>query len=217
MVLSRKLESTVNRKRVQRLMRELNIQSIIRKRKYPKPPAYKGIVYCPNILNRNFSVPGARQTFVSDVTYLFAGGQPVYLSAIMDLYNKEIVSYKIGKQNDLSLVLETLTEFLSIKQHKDNAIFHSDQGFQYTSRRFNQLLQCNRIIQSMSRKASPLDNAPIESFFGHLKTEAIYTNKIESYEKLQSIIHEYMYFYNNERLQEKLNKMAPTEYLNRCS
>ncbi|HWI54533.1 MAG TPA: IS3 family transposase, partial [Desulfobacteria bacterium] len=203
--------------RVRRLMKELGIRSIIRRRRYPKGTPQSGVVKCPNILARDFKAEGPGQKLVSDITYLFVGSQRYYLSAVMDLFNNEIVSYKLSKFNNNQLVNDTIEKLLIKKKDVTGAILHSDQGHQYTSKQINYLLKRYGIIQSMSRKGNPLDNAPIESFFGHLKCEAIYSSNIKSFEELNSVIEEYLYFYNNERPQKRLNKMAPVEYLNRCS
>ncbi len=100
----------------------------------------------------------------------------------------------------------------ALEQLNSECILHSDQGHQYTSKAYTSLLQQGGVIKSMSRRGNCLDNACIESFFGHLKSESIYITRVKTYEELACLIDEYIYFYNNERIQSKLRKMAPIEY-----
>lgn len=202
-----------NGKKVLRIMRTNNLLSVIRrKRKW-----YGSTTGEPkeNILNRNFRADVPDKKFVADVTEIKIKQKKMYLSAIMDIYNNELVSYKIGNKNTLGLVLKTIDELISEKGCLlEGSLFHSDQGFQYTSNYTKERLTNIGMIQSMSRPGNPLDNACIENFFGIMKTETLYnkTLKYESVEQFQKELIKWIEFYNNERIQLKLNYLSPIKY-----
>lgn len=200
-----------NHKRIYRLMKELNLQSIIRKKRryFGKAPS---IVY-PNLLNRKFRVDKPNKIFVTDITYVALHNRYYYLSVIQDLFNNEVVAWKVSKRNDLQLVLDTV-EQLNVERDVQKATLHSDQGFQYTSRQYNKRIKELGISGSHSRKGNCLDNACIESFFSHLKTETLYFTECMTEENLFQAIEKYIWFYNHERFQKKLNQCAPVEYRN---
>ena len=135
------------------------------------------------------------------------------MSVVLDLFNNEVISYNLSNLNNNIFVLDSIKSALQLV-NINNCILHNDQGHQYTSIAYTMLLKNSGIIKSMSRRGNCLDNACIESFFGHLKSESIYLTKVNTYEELKVLIDEYIYFYNNERIQNKLKKMAPIEY--RC-
>lgn len=198
-------------------MCRLGIRSVIRRRRYPRKVANFSPVRCTNLLQRNFIATRPGQKLVTDITYLFIGTKRYYLAAIVDLYNNQVESYHISSSPDLDLVLTTLDKWLSKKKDVQGTILHSDQGATYTSSTYSDVLKRQGITQSMSPPGSPLDNAPMESFLGHLKCEAIYTNDIRTFDELQFAIDEYINFYNHERPQSRLNGCAPVEYLNECA
>lgn len=200
---------TVNHKRVYRLMKELGIKSVIRKKRrfFGTEPSY----IQPNRLERNFKATAPNQKLVTDITYIPFNGQNFYLSAIQDLFHNEIVSYQLSERNDLNLVLDTLNK-LNKKIDVSETIIHSDQGHQYTSILYNKRLEELGLSGSHSRKGNCLDNACIESFFSHFKTEMLYINKYTSIQGLYQAIDEYMNFYNNERFQKRLNNLSPVQY-----
>ncbi|EID42371.1 hypothetical protein B4168_3511 [Anoxybacillus flavithermus] len=199
----------VNHKRVRRLMRELGIQSVIRK----KRPFYgrRGSVVFPNVLNREFCADHSFQKLVTDITYVRVGDTFAYLSAVLDLYNNEIVAWELSERNDLELVLNTLKQ-LEEKPFSKNALLHSDQGFQYTTKSYENQLQELKIQGSHSRRGNCHDNACIESFFSHLKTEKLYLVRPKTIKQAHQAIEEYIDFYNHSRFQEKLNGLSPIEY-----
>ena len=209
----------VNHKKILRLMRKLNIKSVIRKKKF-KYSKLK-IEYCStkeNILNRNFKAEKVNEKWSTNITYLFYenGKKKAYLSAIKDLFNNEVVAYKVSKHLDLSFVLETVNT--AVKGNKNNInglILHSEQGTHYASKTYQALLSKHGITQSMSRRGNCLDNACIENFFGYLKSELIYQNSYETFEELSDSIAEYIQWYNTERFQSKLNNRTPIEF--RCA
>lgn len=208
----RKYGKKINHKRVYRLMKELGIKAKIRRKKGNYKKGTENIVV-PNVLNRNFTASNLNEKWVTDITYLMFNQKRLYLSAIKDLYNNEIVAYKISKTNDINLVLNTIKEAKK-KQDVRGITLHSDQGFQYTSRKYHKILKKNKITPSMSRKGNCLDNASMENFFGHLKTELIYLNSFQTEEEVMRAIDQYIYFYNHERFQKKLSNLSPVEYRN---
>lgn len=198
-------------------MRLLGIRSIIRRRRYPKPVLVSIPIKHPDLLQRNFQELQPARKLVTDITYLFIGTRRYYMAAILDLFNNQVVAYHLGSSPDLNLVLTTLNQWLNKEKNARGALLHSDQGGTYTSPIYSNALKKAGIVQSMSRPGSPLDNAPMESFFGHLKCEAIYPSDIGTFEELRRVIDDYMYFYNHERPQTRLNGCAPVEYLNECA
>lgn len=211
MILNRRFNYHINPKRVRRLMNELGLRSVIRKSNHSCTIS-RGHNYEPNLLGRNFIALGPNLKWVTDVTYLeYGNGCRAYLSAIKDLYDGEIVSYVVSKRNDNPLVISTLNKALE-KNPGAHPILHSDRGFQYTSTQFARLTTKHGITRSMSRVGKCIDNAPMESFWGHYKDEAYYGEKFETFEELVKSIDDYMYFYNYERYQEKLGSLTPVEY-----
>lgn len=204
----------VNHKRVRRLMRELGIKSVIRK----KRPFYgkRGSILFNNILNREFYAENPYEKLVTDITYIRILDKFVFLSAVLDLYNNEIVAWKISERNDLELVIETVKQ-LAGKSLTTKALLHSDQGFQYTTNGYASQLKELKIQGSHSRRGNCHDNACIESFFSHLKTEKVYLARPKTIEEAQKAIEEYIFYYNGERFQEKLNGLSPKEFEKRPS
>ncbi|WP_427037269.1 IS3 family transposase, partial [Cytobacillus pseudoceanisediminis] len=179
-----------NHKRVRRLMRELGIRSVIRK----KRPFYgrKGSVLFPNVLNREFFAEKPYEKLVTDITYIRVGDEFVYLSAVLDLYNNEIVSWQLSERNDLKLVIDTIKQ-LEGKQFAKNALIHSDQGFQYTTKAYEkQVKEDLQVIGSHSRRGNCHDNACIECFFSHLKTEKVYLVRPKTMEEAYVAIQDYI-------------------------
>jgi transposase InsO family protein len=199
----------VNHKKVYRLMKELDIKSVIRKkRKYFGKDVSN--IY-PNLLNRQFKTDLPNVAYGTDITFIKLGNKFYYLSVIQDLYNNEVVSWKFSSRNDINLVLDTVTD-LCKKRNVYGSILHSDQGFQYTSTKYNQFLEKNNILGSHSRKGNCLDNACVESFFSHFKCELVYLTNFNSEKELIQAIKEYINFYNNERSQKRLNRCSPVMY-----
>jgi len=213
--LYRQYHLVVNHKKVLRLMQELCIKAIIR-RKYVHRTSYEAAVsdgrIAENKLQRNFKAEKLNQKWVTDVTQYRVFDEKIYLSAIKDLWNNEIVGYHISRHNDNSLVLETFRK--AFEKHKDvtGLIVHSDQGSQYTSHAYHDMLPQVGAQISMSRRGNCYDNAPMESFFSHLKVEALYPYDIRSIAEAQRRIEEFIHFYNEDRAQRKLNKLTPVEY-----
>jgi transposase InsO family protein len=209
--MCRQLQKEINHKRVQRLMKIKGIQSVIRrkKKKYERSTPQQ---IAENLLNRKFQAEVPNEKWVTDVTeFKYGNGQKAYLSAILDLHDKSIVSYVLGHSNNNPLVFETLRLALQAAP-RSKPMLHSDRGFQYTSLSFKEMLDEAEMKQSMSRVGRCIDNGPMESFWGTLKCEKYYLHTYPTFEVLKKDIDDYIQFYNYERLQAKLNGLSPMEF-----
>ena len=200
----------VNHKKVLRLMKVLGLKGKQRKNKYK---SYKGQVgkIAPNKLDRNFKATKPFEKLATDVTEFAVCDEKVYLSPIIDMYNNEILSYSISLSPNFAQTREMLDKLFQILPTNKKPILHSDQGWQYQMREYQEQLRQNNIIQSMSRKGNCLDNSVMENFFGRLKTEMFYGEKFESVNTFIYKLEKYIYYYNNERINLKL-KMSPVQY-----
>ncbi|MCX5775679.1 MAG: IS3 family transposase [Firmicutes bacterium] len=201
----------MNHKLVYKLMKECGLVCKVKCRKYK---SYKGEVgkVAPNILNRDFEAEKPNEKYVTDVTEFQIGGERIYLSPIMDLYNREIVSYSIGGSPSMDLIKEMLEGAREAFSRGQNPVIHSDQGWQYQQKAYQNILASQGVRQSMSRKGNCLDNAVIENFFGTLKSETIYLEKIKTKEALIDTIVDYIEYYNNRRIKAKLKGLSPVQY-----
>ena len=190
----------INHKAVLRIMNKYNLLSQIRRKRYYKK-YNQGVLRYKNILKRNFKATKSNQKWVTDITYIKTKQGTLYLSVIKDLYDKYIVSYKISKTQDYSLVDKTIKSALSTLSQNDNVILHSDQGYQYTSFNYYKITSKNNIIPSMSKPGTPIDNAPAESFFSILKSECINFESFDTFSQAISCIDDFIYFYNFQRIQ----------------
>lgn len=214
--INRKFGKQVNHKRIYRLMKIAGIQSVIRRKKRPYKRSNPQHI-AENVLNREFTAEKPNEKWVTDVTeFKYGSSRKAYLSAIRDLYDGSIISYVLGHSNNNNLVFKTMDEAIS-QLNGEHPLIHSDRGFQYTSRGFKQKVDQAEMTQSMSRVGKCIDNGPIESFWGTLKCEKYYLHKYETFEELSQAIDEYIYFYNHERYQEKLNGLSPIEYRNKAA
>lgn len=204
----------MNRKKIARIMKELNLITKTR-RQNPYKQRLKDNeekFYCENILNREFKNKLPYKALGIDITYLKYNGRFAYLCVLLDVKTTEVISYCLSRTMVKELALSTVENSLkTINDNKYSTIIHSDRGSQFTSKEYRDLLLNNGLTQSMSAPASPRDNAVIESFFGHLKDE-ISLKGIKTFEQVVSIIDDYMYYYNNERRQWNKNRMTPVEY-----
>ncbi len=204
----------INHKKIARIKREYRILTRIRRKNPYKSFPTADIGRIPNLLKREFITPIPDEVYSTDMTYLYYGeGKKAYLSATKDLATNEIVSYRLMRVPAVSQFteeFETLLKSLS-PEKRSHLRIHSDQGFQYTHTAFRELLTKYGVIQSMSRRGNCLDNAPIESFFGHFK-DLLDLKKCETYNDVEKEINWAMSFYNNERPQVALNKKPPALY-----
>jgi len=198
----------INHKTVQRLMKQLGLFCRVRMKKYN---SFRGEVgkIAPNILERNFEASKPNQKWVTDITEFSLFGQKLYLSPILDLCSRDIVSYAIGKRPCFSLVTDMLTQAFEKIPDGSNLIFHSDQGWQYQMKPYQRMLKAKGIRQSMSRKGNCLDNAVMENFFGLLKTELLYLQEFDSMEHFEQELIDYLTYYNDRRIKIKLKGLPP--------
>ena len=205
----------VNDKRVLRICRKKNIKSTI---KYANSgctrQAINPLHIAENILNREFQADAPNEKWLTDVTEFkyYTGPQvhKIYLSAILDLYDRRIVSFVIGDSNNNALVFDTFDK--AVEANPDaHPLFHSDRGFQYTNRTFHVKLENAGMVQSMSRVARCIDNGPMEGFWGILKRERYYGKRFIDKASLVKMIEDYIYYYNNKRLQRNLGVLTPME------
>ena len=205
----------VNDKRVLRICRKLNIKSTIKYSnngctRQAASPQY----IAENILNREFTAKAPNEKWLTDVTefhyYIGMEKRKVYLSAILDLYDRRIVSYVIRDKNNNALVFDTVDNAL-LRNPGAQPLFHSDRGFQYTNRTFHTKLVNAGIIQSMSRVAKCIDNGPMEGFWRILKRERYYGKRFTDRGTLVKMIEDYIDYYNNKRLQRNLGILTPMD------
>ena len=198
-----------------RICRKLNIKSTIKYSnngctRQAASPQY----IAENILNREFTAKAPNEKWLTDVTefhyYIGMEKRKVYLSAILDLYDRRIVSYVIRDKNNNALVFGTIDNAL-LRNPGAQPLFHSDRGFQYTNRTFHTKLVNAGIIQSMSRVAKCIDNGPMEGFWGILKRERYYGKRFTDRSTLVKMIEDYIDYYNNKRLQRNLGILTPME------
>lgn len=205
----------MNIKKIRRLMKKYGLICTIRKanpyRRMAK--AIKTNNVADNLVKREFTAYGARTVLLTDITYIPFAGSFCYLSTILDAYTKQILSYVVSESLEVDFVLETVNQM--VEKHgvslKTETMIHSDQGCHYTSCSFIQLVKDKGLRQSMSRKGNCWDNAPQESFFGHMKDE-IDLSGCEAFIQVKTIIDDWMEYYNNERYQWQLAKLSPNEY-----
>jgi transposase InsO family protein len=198
-----------NHKKVLRIMRKFDLLSEIRRRKKYKQMSQQLHKY-ENILNRNFKADAPNKKWVTDISYIHTNQGVLYLSMIRDLYDLSIVAYKTGTEQTVNLVLNTIKDAVAKEKVATELHLHSDQGFQYTSHGYFNLTQEYGIKPSMSRRGNCYDNALAENFFSILKTEAIYRQKIQTFDEARTLIDDYIFFYNHERIQLK-TKLTPLE------
>ena len=205
----------MNLKKIRRLMRKYHLICPIRKanpyRRMAK--AIRTSNVADNLVNRGFEDYGARRVLLTDITYIPFAGCFCYLSTILDAYTKQILSYVLSESLEVDFVLETVNQM--VEKHgvslKTETMIHSDQGCHYTSCSFIQLVKDKGLRQSMSRKGNCWDNAPQESFFGHMKDEIDFGG-CTTFIQVKAIIDDWMEYYNNERYQWQLAKLSPNEY-----
>jgi transposase InsO family protein len=202
---------SINHKTVSRLMKEEGIICTVRMKRYR---SYKGEIgeKAPNLLERDFNATEPNQKWVTDITEFHLFGSKVYLSPIIDLHNGEIISYTISDHPRFNDVMTMLSLAFEKIPNNTNLILHSDQGWQYRMKSYSDELHSKGVRQSMSRKGNCLDNAMVEGFFGHLKAELLYNQKFNSVEHFVDCLHEYLRYYNQDRLRSSLGYLTPIEY-----
>ena len=219
----------INHKRVKRLMSQLGLYGLTPKAKYK---SYKGEVgktannkllvkvvdevKHTTTMKRNFKTTKVNEVWLSDVTEFHIPEGKLYLSPILDLHNREIVSFNVSKSPSFIQTRDMLNKAFDKYNNLEGLIFHTDQGWQYQMYQFIKSLKDKNIIQSMSRKGNCLDNSPMENFFGKLKNEMFYGNEynFKTLNQLELAIKEYIHYYNNERITVKLKGLTPVQFRN---
>ncbi|MDQ0825238.1 putative transposase [Arthrobacter sp. B2I5] len=203
---------TVAKKTVLKLMRSLDLVcKVRRKKRYNSYQGEQGRV-APNVLNREFEADAPNRKWVTDVTEFSVGDRKLYLSPVMDLFDRQIISYSISPSPNLELTNNSLRQALACLEEGQQPLVHSDQGFQYQHVLWRKLLQGAGASQSMSRKGNCYDNAVMENFFGHLKEELFHHVRYVSTDALTAALHEYIRWYNTERISTKLKGLSPVQY-----
>ena len=202
---------TINHKTILKLMRELGLRG--KQSKNGKYHSYKGTVgkIADNILNREFEANEPFEKLATDVTEFKVCDEKVYLSPILDLFNREIISYSISLSPNFQQVRDMLNGLFEKLPEDARPLFHSDQGWQYQHAEYQRLLKEHNITQSMSRKGNCMDNGAMENFFGRLKVEMFYGEHFQTVDEFINCLKEYIDYYNNERIVSKL-KMSPVQY-----
>lgn len=212
-LLKENYQIELHRNTVQHIMQKHNLQCRIKPKRKWKSQG-ESIIIAPDLLKRDFTASKPNQKWVTDITYIQYGSTTKYLSTIMDLFNNEIVAYKLYNHQQTPLVLDTLKAALITRDYPEGVIIHSDQGSVYTSYGYQDFVKVNHLVSSMSRRGNCWDNAVIESFHSSLKSEEFqYTkfNSLSNQETSKRVI-TYLNYYNEERIQEKLGYLTPRKY-----
>jgi transposase InsO family protein len=204
---------SVNHKKIQRLMKKMDLKGKRPKEKYH---SYKGEVgkIAGNIINRDFRASKPDEKWTTDVSQFNLPFGKCYLSPILDMYTNEIISFDLSLHPNYEQIANMLNR--AFEDHPDvkGLIFHSDQGWQYQMKEYRQELKDRDIIQSMSRKGNCIDNCIMETFFGRMKNEMFYgyESQYRTFEQFYKAVEEYIHYYNNERIQAKTKWMPPVKY-----
>lgn len=203
---------SINHKTVLKLMNSLGLKG--KQRKNDKYHSYKGEVgkVAENLLKRNFYAAKPFEKLATDVTQFKVCNEKVYLSPVMDLFNREIISYSISLSPNLEQVRQMLNDLFDKLPADATPLFHSDQGWQYQHAEYQRMLSEHNIRQSMSRKGNCMDNGAMENFFGRLKVEMFYGEKFDSVDTFIDELNKYIFYYNHVRISSKLKGMSPVQF-----
>lgn len=195
-------------------MDQMGLKSKVRPRK--RYSSYKGRTseIAENVLGRNFTPGQSNKAWASDVTEFRVAGTKVYLSPIMDLHDRSIVAHELSTSPSTAFTSRSLNNAITRHQPAEGLIVHTDQGFHYQHHSWRQLIESVRGVQSMSRKGNCYDNAVMENFFGHLKSEMYHGERYTSVAEFRLAIDDYIYWYNNHRLQQQFKGLTPMQYRN---
>lgn len=204
----------VNHKLVYKLMRAMGLKAKIRQRR--PYISYTGTIsyIAENTLERNFTPDRLNTVFVSDVTEFKVAGRKVYLSPVMDLFDRSIVAHTVATSPSTAFTSASLAQAIKACAPEPGWMIHTDQGFQYKHSSWRTLISQHQGVQSMSRKGNCYDNAVMENFFGHLKTEMYHGEAFDTVAEFNQAIDEYIRWYNTERLQQRLKGLTPMQYRN---
>ncbi|SUT86256.1 transposase [Actinobacillus ureae] len=201
----------INHKRIQGIMQQLDLKGKCKQRKYR---SYQGEVgkITENVLQQDFHATAPNEKLVTDITEFKCAEGKRYLSPIKDLFSGEIIAHDLARSPNFEQVMRMLKQAVAKLPQDAKPTLHSDQGWQYQMAGYQDMLRKHHIRQSMSRKGNGLDNGAMESFFERLKTECYFGKRFETFEQLEKVIHEYIHYYNNERIQVKLKGLSPVQY-----
>ena len=202
----------VDHKCVQRLMQKMGLRSLIRAKKRFRHVPGMSNVHVPNVLQRDFGATAPNQKWATDITEFNVNGHKLYLSGCMDLYNGEINAHLMAKRPVFDLVCGMLEAALSRLGDTSGLPVHSDQGWHYKMQPYRAMLAHRGVTQSMSRIGNCFDNAVIESFFGTLKAEYYHLATLDGIETLEAGVHDYIHYYNHERIKLRLNELSLVGY-----
>ena len=198
---------------VRRIMRRIGLYSRIKGKFVVTTDSGHDLIVAANLLDRNFTAEMPNQKWVADITYVATDEGWLYLAAVMDLFSRRIVGWAMSEHIDASLVVSAMAMALSQRRPEVGLLHHSDRGSQYASDVFQELLQDNGIVCSMSRKGDCWDNACMESFFGSLKTEWVTVKKYKTRDEAEKDIFKYIeLFYNRKRRHAALGYLSPAAY-----
>lgn len=218
-ILTKKYGTAINHKRIERICNVYGLQAKFRRMKHPrdyyKQDRSQRNKQNGNILNRDFRATKAGMKYVTDISYFKVREGWLFLSAVKDLYNNEIVSWSMSRNCNADLAIESIKKMSGVK-HYLNALLHSDLGSTYISQKFLDAVSDQGFVKSFSRSGNCWDNASMESFFGTVKCETLYfetlKTKLLSYKEMEKKLIYYIEFYNNRRIQKKLGWLSPVEY-----
>ena len=212
-LLKKEYKIELNRNTVQAIMQKHNLQCRIKPKRKWKSQG-ESVIIAPDLLERNFTASAPNKKWVTDITYIQYGSTVKYLSTIMDLFNNKIVAYKLYNHQQTPLIIDTLKAALKVRNNPEGVIIHSDQGSVYTSYAYQELVKKCHLVSSMSRRGNCWDNAVIESFHSNLKSEEfqyVKFNSLSNHEVNERVVN-YLKYYNEERIQEKLGYLTPVKY-----
>jgi len=195
---------TFNHKKIARIMQKYNLKPEYIKKLRPNL-TYKRLQenVKPNLVKRQFNIDTSNKVWTTDITYLIFNNKRLYLSTILDLHDRKVVAYKISKFNNIPLVIDTLNEAIAKRKNVQGTIIHSDQGFQYTSYEYKAVCDSKGMQISMSRKGTPIDDSPMESWHGILKKETLYNNTIKDIKEYRALVEDWIEFYNTKRIKNR--------------
>lgn len=210
--LCNSMADPVNHKCVQRLMQKMGLRALIRVKKRSRQAPGMSDVHVPNVLQRDFCAEAPNQKWGTDIIELSVNGRMLYLSACMDLYNGEIIAHRITRRPVLELLSGTLRAVRSQSEDTTGLTVHSSQGWHYKMQPYRAMLVQHGVTQSLSHKGSCFDNAAIESFFGPLKAKYFHLATLDGLETLEAGVHDYIRYYNHERIKLGLQGLSPVGY-----
>ncbi|MDY0139351.1 MAG: IS3 family transposase [Candidatus Izemoplasmatales bacterium] len=204
---------TISNKKSKHLMDELNIKPILgKKKKKDLSKIESKNIYLKNLIGKNFTRNNPNEAWTTDVTEVNVYGNPFFICVILDFFSRKVIGYRVHCKNNTKLVINTLKDAYENRNQPENVIVHSDRGSNYTSFKYRSLLKSLKLIPSYSKTARPTENAVVESFFSHFKSEEIYLNDYKTLEELMISVDEHVDFYNDFRPHHHLNGQTPNMY-----